>query len=190
MTQGGLSWKPPLALNNRSTQPIYIWIFTNEKYKIGWYLKFLLVTQGGVPWKPPLASSYGVNRRWKLWSDEIIINTKIYIFITIAIVITIIIVIVIIAVMKARIELELESRILSKILILWCLSLNLICSKENIVEWDKNHIMDELIWVMSWLYLCERKIVTAQMKQSKCKPRLSCIWNSTPVMNSLTLAPV
>ena len=52
----------------------------------------------------------------KLWSDEIIINTKIDIFIIIVIVITIIIVIVIIAVMKAWIELELESRILSKIL--------------------------------------------------------------------------
>ena len=54
----------------------------------------------------------------KLWSDEIIINTKIHIFNFIITVITIIIVIVIIAVMKAWIELELESRILSKILIL------------------------------------------------------------------------
>ena len=52
----------------------------------------------------------------KLWSDRIIINTKIDIFIIIVIVITIIIVIVIIAVMKAWIELELESRTFSKIL--------------------------------------------------------------------------
>ena len=54
----------------------------------------------------------------KLWSDEIIINTKIHIFNFIITVIAIINVIVIIAVMKAWIELELESRILSKILIL------------------------------------------------------------------------
>ena len=39
--------------------------------------------------------------------------------------------------------------------------------------------MDKLIWVMSWLYLCERKIVTAQMKQSKCKPRLHLKFNSS-----------
>ena len=54
----------------------------------------------------------------KLWSDEIIINTKIEIFIFIIIIITIVIVIVIIVIMKAWIELELERRILSKILTL------------------------------------------------------------------------
>ena len=30
--QGDISWKPPLASDNRSTQPIYIGIFTNVEY--------------------------------------------------------------------------------------------------------------------------------------------------------------